>query len=338
MTPKGSWYNKALEFYHQGLNDSKIAAKCEVSQSAVTRWRNALSLPKNYYTDTERQDAARGFALSADEQEKYSRVRSRLLKILHDMISRCDNPNAVNYSRYGAVGVTVCDEWKRDKYSFVAWALSNGYAERLQIDRKDTYKGYSPENCRWITCKENNRNRKDNRLLSVNGESRCVAEWAEICGVPYKYLSHLVLKMGRGVNNAIAEREILRILNGGEPSKYPRNSIMLSVNGVTQPAAIWSKESGVKLGTIHNWIYQKGKEHAEARIADTLKRGYLKKAYKNNVMLTVGGETMCAKDWATKLIIDVNKIYGLKYSQGIEYAERMLSNIVEERRRSACRQ
>ena len=61
-------------------------------------------------------------------------------------------------------GITVCDEWLVFE-NFRDWALSHGYKEGLQIDRIDNDKGYCPENCRWVTCKENNNNRRNTILL-----------------------------------------------------------------------------------------------------------------------------------------------------------------------------
>ena len=76
------------------------------------------------------------------------------------MKQRCYYTKHDSYSNYGARGVTVCDEWRNSFKAYSDWALSNGYKEGLQIDRIDNYKGYSPENCRWVTQKENNKNKR----------------------------------------------------------------------------------------------------------------------------------------------------------------------------------
>lgn len=61
--------------------------------------------------------------------------------------------------RYAERGITVCDEWKNNCDNFVRWAMVNGYKEDLYIDRIDVDKGYSPDNCRWVTVTESNRNK-----------------------------------------------------------------------------------------------------------------------------------------------------------------------------------
>lgn len=91
---------------------------------------------------------------------------------------RCENQNREKYSSYGGRGIKVCEEWK-DPNAFIEWALNNGYQEGLQIDRINNDGDYSPQNCRWVTNKENCRNRRSNISLTVNGETKIAVEWCE---------------------------------------------------------------------------------------------------------------------------------------------------------------
>ena len=105
-----------------------------------------------------------------------------LFNLWQTMKTRCENPKRKNFKRYGARGITVCEEWHEAK-NFVEWALSNGYKKGLQLDRIDNNKGYSPDNCRFVTATENSRNRRNSRLLTINGETKCVSEWCELKSV-----------------------------------------------------------------------------------------------------------------------------------------------------------
>jgi hypothetical protein len=94
------------------------------------------------------------------------------------MKSRCENKNREKYEDYGMRGISVCQEWKSFE-AFCKWAHGNGYSPELQIDRINNDAGYAPDNCRFVTPKLNSRNRRNTKMITLNGETKCVSEWCE---------------------------------------------------------------------------------------------------------------------------------------------------------------
>jgi hypothetical protein len=105
--------------------------------------------------------------------------KSKLYITWANMKQRCYNPNDSHYKWYGGRGVTICDEWKNDFKAFYDWAIANGYRDSLTIDRVDSTKNYSPDNCRFITMSAQQRNKSSNKYIEYNGETKSVQEWAE---------------------------------------------------------------------------------------------------------------------------------------------------------------
>lgn len=111
---------------------------------------------------------------------------TRLYEIWQGMKKRCYKKTEPCYERYGGRGITICDEWKNDFMAFHDWALQSGYTDELTIDRKDNNKGYSPDNCRWSTAKEQGRNRRSNIKITIGNSTRTLTEWCEIFDVDYR--------------------------------------------------------------------------------------------------------------------------------------------------------
>ena len=126
---------------------------------------------------------------------KHGMAESRLYRIWLGMRTRCYNPKQCHYEDYGGRGIAVCDEWKNDSKSFIDWALANGYTDSLTLDRIDVNGNYCPENCRWITMKEQHNNRRDTITVTYNGRTQTLSQWAEETGI---YYHKLLMRYKRG--------------------------------------------------------------------------------------------------------------------------------------------
>ena len=111
----------------------------------------------------------------------------RLYHVWNSMKQRCENPNRPNYVWYGAKGISVCDEWQ-NYLTFKKWAYENGYDDKAPkggctLDRIDIEKGYSPQNCRWISMADQNRNKSYHRYVEYRGERLTVTQLARKTGM-----------------------------------------------------------------------------------------------------------------------------------------------------------
>jgi hypothetical protein len=104
----------------------------------------------------------------------------RTFGIWVQMRGRCSNPGNHAYADYGGRGIRVCPEWD----DFSVFVRDMGEApDGLTIDRLDNDKGYSPDNCRWVTKKQQANNRRSNRLITLNGVTKTISQWAEATGL-----------------------------------------------------------------------------------------------------------------------------------------------------------
>ena len=114
----------------------------------------------------------------------YPSIPNRLVKIHRNMLRRCYKPSAKDYRFYGAKGINVCEEWLKNPSAFFGWALSTGYTDEMTIDRIDSKKNYCPENCRWVTAKNNSKFKATTRLITIDGITDSLSGWAERTHIP----------------------------------------------------------------------------------------------------------------------------------------------------------
>lgn len=122
----------------------------------------------------------------------YRLTYPRLYSIWTDMRQRCNNPNNNRSKDYGGRGIEVCDEWDNDFQRFAEWALQNGYADNLTIDRIDVNGNYEPSNCRWITSFEQMSNMRKNVNLEYKGETQTLSEWCRRLGLKYSTIEYRI--------------------------------------------------------------------------------------------------------------------------------------------------
>ena len=102
-----------------------------------------------------------------------------------DIKSRCYNKKDKGFENYGDRGIVMCDEWLNSFSQFYA-DMGNRPSKKHTIDRINNNGNYDSKNCKWSTKKEQARNRRTSKLFTINGETKSLAEWAEISGINYQ--------------------------------------------------------------------------------------------------------------------------------------------------------
>lgn len=118
----------------------------------------------------------------------YNPSHHRLYHIWFDMKRRCYQKQNKRWQKYGGRGIKVCTAWLNNFQAFFDWAMANGYADDLTIDRIDMDGDYSPENCRWADQFQQANNRSNNHYITYHGVTKTMMEWSKELNLNYSTL------------------------------------------------------------------------------------------------------------------------------------------------------
>ena len=139
----------------------------------------------------------------AEKRRTHGKSQSRLYGIWSKMKDRCNREKSPVYKNYGGRGIKLCDEWEHNFQAFYDWAISHGYSSDLTIERKDVNKGYCPENCCWITREEQARNKRNLRMVEIDGEEVTLKEACRRMNLPYQAVHLRITRYGMSVEDAL---------------------------------------------------------------------------------------------------------------------------------------
>lgn len=114
---------------------------------------------------------------------KNNENRDKLYHVWKGMRGRCLSKTNKDYPNYGGRGIDICDEWMSSFQSFFFWAINSGYDKGLTIDRINNDYGYYPDNCRWATVAEQNKNRRNAINVSFGNGDFSVTDLSKITGL-----------------------------------------------------------------------------------------------------------------------------------------------------------
>ena len=140
--------------------------------------------------------------VKANKERGHGFSKTPTYKIWKAMKERCYRPSAINFPDYGGRGISVCDRWKDSFQNFLA-DMGERPSKKHSIERKDNNGNYCKENCVWAQKIQQIRNRSNTLTLLCRGETRPIAEWAEISGVPYNIIRQRIHLLGWNAERAI---------------------------------------------------------------------------------------------------------------------------------------
>jgi hypothetical protein len=200
------------EFHRERCRADGLRPQCRACTNSKNAARAAVNRDRKRAYDRERRTrlgeqllerkraSNRKYRERRCAEERLRRLRCPERTIWNSMKARCGNPRNAAFSRYGGRGISVCARW-RDSFECFLADMGARPSPQHSLDRIDVDGNYEPGNVRWATCVEQARNKRSSRLVSIDGVTRTVAEWAELNGVDPHPIYH---RLDRGMDPRVA--------------------------------------------------------------------------------------------------------------------------------------
>lgn len=197
----GLKFGRLIVIQRSGVKNGHVAwlCGCDCGQTIITTG-NLLKSGKT------KSCGCKKIEVCGDTHRDHGKSGTRLYVAWQHMKQRCCNPQNARYKYYGARGITVYSEWSSFE-PFEKWALSHGYEDGLTLDRIDVNGGYCPENCRWVTWKVQQNNKRSNTVIEAFGEKRTLSEWAQITGINRVTIQKRINVEGKTPEEAMTQKK-----------------------------------------------------------------------------------------------------------------------------------
>lgn len=261
-------------------------------------------------------------------REKHGYSYAPVYMVWSAMKARCLNKKNKEYGNYGGRGIKVCKRW----LDFTNFISDIGEPPpKTTLERIDNNKGYSPGNCKWATHADQSRNQRRNKMITWDGETKCVTDWARALSKSTGINETTILgRLSRGMS--LGDEALKSVFAGGT---------FITFNGKTKNISQWARSLGLDQSTLSERL-KNGWSLEKALSADDTRKGFitfngqtkhiaewvrqtglsrfklwkglkdglsidlafeqaLKKGRKANVLITFNGQTKCIADWARQL-------------------------------------
>lgn len=174
---------------------------------------------------------------------KHGQSGSKEYWVWSGMIQRCTNKNHDAYYRYGGRGITVCERWASSFENFIK-DLGHRPSDNHTLERIENDKGYMPGNVKWATKLDQGKNKCNNRLITVNGKTQHLNQWARDLGIDRTILKDRV-------HRKWSDEETILIPVGARR----KGKRLITANGETKPIGEWAKDLGIKRNILSSRVH-----------------------------------------------------------------------------------
>jgi predicted GIY-YIG superfamily endonuclease len=292
----------------------KLVEECEINR--------LLEREQHWVTQTSSDTTGfNGAWLGSNGFLTHGQTYTRAFKSWDAMKQRCINPNNNSYSRYGALGVKVCDRWLESFENFYADMGDRPYG--MTLDRyPDKHGNYEPGNCRWATPAQQQRNLRSNIYMTFQGVTKLAVDWAREANIPVGILR-------RRINNGVTGPALfaptyksfagVKDADGLLPKRYrqPKEQKLFEAFGKAQTLAAWSAELGVSISTLNQRLGKYKMPPEKALAVGQLKRGKTGPR-QGHKMITAFGKTQSLTSWARECKLPVSTLKNRIYRSGMK--------------------
>lgn len=232
------------------------------------------------------------------------------------IVSRCTNPRSESYGNYGGRGITVCDDWRNSFSAFYA-DVGPRPSKDHSLDRIDPDGNYDPSNCRWSDRHDQSRNKRNNRWITHNGETRTISDWADLIGIRRSALRSRLKR--HSVEVALSAPVGRPYLVPGKPNSNVR---LLTFGDDTLTVAQWAKKLGIAHSTLRERITRHGPDIALStnKVAFGQPLSGEKRNENRRRMITFNGETIPMGEWADRIGVKPSSLCSRIANMGLERA------------------
>ena len=215
-----------------GKYDRYVICRCDCGAEKLLYWPN-VKFGKS------KSCGCAGRVATTKAATRHGGVGTPEYRTWSSMLTRCGNPKCQQYPNYGGRGITVCERWRY--FDNFREDLGLRPTPNHSLDRIDPNGNYEPSNCRWATQKEQANNLRKSRFIEFNGRRQTLAQWSNELGIGQSTL-FLRIRAGWPIERALTEPV--------HEQKRPNTPKQITLNGITDTIAGWSRRTGIKRTTI----------------------------------------------------------------------------------------